>query len=590
MLADMIEKKNSSLRQRILADLQSTAPTSLIDPEHAEIDSNTSAKLFEHLDGDDTAAADDPETDVAEIKEQFGTLRKRSAAIVLDDGAGKYSGERTSRKSLTSWNGEQLHTEDDEHQADDDDDDEDVDEEDDEEEKQGGDVDLAVEEDDIDENEAVQSDESSNYGDDYDDDNRGESDDDDDVDDDDEDGDDNIADDDDNTEMVIDPSKLPSDLQESFPSEQPDNELKHDEPSNFNPATSDETSKADATRSQLTVWDKLLENRIRLQKCLTTSNVLPREEHREMFRAAGGSGTVDLSSAAQTSISNLLTKLLELQTVLLDGNTETRHVLTGAKAKMKDEDEEIASDTDEEEKEKEEGDDVTNKLELPSKRKHTLTVGEYEDELSKRHKAIETYRNDSITKWYEKTRLMTGKLAGGKFTSFDRSPLTQIQQVLQDRDRLVARTQLKRTPFRILGTPESLNETEPEGTDGNATTGDEHLKDQDENVFDDGDFYHELLKELIESKSGVDASDSLAVSRQWLQLQKLRAKAKRKVDTRASKGRKVRYAVHPKLVNFMTVQPAVSGMGDRARNDLFASAFGRSAVVDVDSNEDLRIF
>lgn len=65
-----------------------------------------------------------------------------------------------------------------------------------------------------------------------------------------------------------------------------------------------------------------------------------------------------------------------------------------------------------------------------------------------------------------------------------------------------------------------------------------------------------------------ETADPVAMGRQWLALQKLRSKVKKKVDTKASKGRKIRcalcstvslshalyhcrYDVHPKLVGFM---------------------------------------
>ena len=37
-----------------------------------------------------------------------------------------------------------------------------------------------------------------------------------------------------------------------------------------------------------------------------------------------------------------------------------------------------------------------------------------------------------------------------------------------------------------------------------------------------------------------ESSDPTAMGRQWLELQKLRTKAKKTVDTKASKGRKIR--------------------------------------------------
>jgi len=51
-----------------------------------------------------------------------------------------------------------------------------------------------------------------------------------------------------------------------------------------------------------------------------------------------------------------------------------------------------------------------------------------------------------------------------------------------------------------------------------------------------------LLRELIERKMDfTETSDPVAMGRQWLELQKLRTKVKKTVDTKASKGRKIRY-------------------------------------------------
>jgi hypothetical protein len=66
--------------------------------------------------------------------------------------------------------------------------------------------------------------------------------------------------------------------------------------------------------------------------------------------------------------------------------------------------------------------------------------------------------------------------------------------------------------------------------------------------------------------------------RQWLEIQKLRSKAKRKVDSKASKGRRLRYQVHPKLVSFMAPYPEAS-WNDIAKNELFASLFGSGSSV-----------
>lgn len=63
--------------------------------------------------------------------------------------------------------------------------------------------------------------------------------------------------------------------------------------------------------------------------------------------------------------------------------------------------------------------------------------------------------------------------------------------------------------------------------------------------------------------------------RQWLEVQKLRQKrSKHKVvDTRASKGRKIRYVTIPKLVNFYPTMPEVVLWSHEKRNELFKSLF-----------------
>lgn len=64
---------------------------------------------------------------------------------------------------------------------------------------------------------------------------------------------------------------------------------------------------------------------------------------------------------------------------------------------------------------------------------------------------------------------------------------------------------------------------------------------------------------------------------QWIQLQKLSSRMKKKVDTRASKGRKLRFVVHPKLVNFMS--PIESeGINEEATKELYSSLFGKFKV------------
>lgn len=476
----------------------------------------------------------------------FGNLRKKAVLVTETENEPKYSGKKTTRVDLKKWHdGDQGESDAEVDSGEDDvvggkegmDDDDDDDDSDDDSEDSKDEDDIALDQDDSpDDDSMVEDDDIENE---------------------------KLAD----NAMIFDPSKIPNDLKTLF------GENNDDDRSGVSTfAQSKEQAdrrKGEATKSQLAILDKMLESRIRLQKSLQLTNRLPQNDTMKEFKSHGQ--VKEVYETAKGSLLHVLRQLLSLQDMVLNTNIETGTLLTSGIKKKSDvlSDEEIKSDTEdeEEEKEEEEVEEKTSKniLNLPSKRKHTLTIREYEEEISKRHKALKVFQDSTINKWYEKTRLSSGKITSKSFSSFDKSTLQQINQVLSDKDRLIKRTQLKRSPYTILG---KTDDTADEVVDP-------HLKDYDEDIFDDGDFYHEMLKELIERKSNVDSNNPVAASRQWLELQKMRSKIKRKIDTRASKGRKVRYDVHSKLVSFMAPQN-VGIMSDQARNDLFASLFGRA--------------
>ncbi|KAG8588868.1 hypothetical protein GDO81_006132 [Engystomops pustulosus] len=261
------------------------------------------------------------------------------------------------------------------------------------------------------------------------------------------------------------------------------------------------------------------------------------------------------------ALKELMRSLVELQDELLFQFPETRYLIDGKECKA-DSDEEIPSD-----EEMENEDMIMEKNRRPPKRK--LEVKDYPGFMEKRFADFQTFRNNTLQKWHDKTKL-TGKMGKG-FSSSDRSILMQVEQILMDKARLLRRTQTKRSLYRILGKSQQDLAPEPEQvpdetldaqTEGKSNS---KLKELDEEIFDDDDFYHQLLRELIERKTtSLDPNDQVAMGRQWLAIQKLRSKIKRKVDTRASKGRKVRYHVHSKLVSFMA-PIGHSTMNDEAR-------------------------
>lgn len=75
--------------------------------------------------------------------------------------------------------------------------------------------------------------------------------------------------------------------------------------------------------------------------------------------------------------------------------------------------------------------------------------------------------------------------------------------------------------------------------------------EEDPNIYDDMDFYKRLLLVLLEQRGNSATSGGL-MQLAPADLQELKAKKHRaNVDTKASKGRKLRYHVHDKLQNFM---------------------------------------
>lgn len=333
---------------------------------------------------------------------------------------------------------------------------------------------------------------------------------------------------------------------------------------------SEEVEKGRAVKNQIALWDQLLEGRIKLQKALLTANQLPQPDVFPIFKDKGGPEFASALKNSHKALKALLRSLADLQEELLFQYPDTRYLVDGTKPKGESE-EEISSEDEElvEEKKKQ--------RRAPPKRK--LEMEDYPSFMAKRFADFTVYRNRTLQKWHDKTKLASGKLGKG-FGAFERSVLTQIDHILMDKERLLRRTQTKRSIYRVLGKPEPATQPLPESLPGQPeilpqAPANAHLKDLDGEIFDDDDFYHQLLRELIERKtSSLDPNDQVAMGRQWLAIQKLRSKIHKKVDRKASKGRKLRFHVLSKLLSFMAPIDHTT-MNDDARTELYRSLFGQ---------------
>lgn len=143
----------------------------------------------------------------------------------------------------------------------------------------------------------------------------------------------------------------------------------------------------------------------------------------------------------------------------------------------------------------------------------------------------------------------------GGFKAINQSATAQIERALHPQaiGRLRERAQTWRGPARIR-----LPREDPEDPSGA------------KGLFDDTDFYHSLLRELIESRAAAGATGTSSMGEAGVALpaagfgRDKGPKAPR--DQKASKGRKLRYEVHEKILHFMPPIPRTTwGQGQTDR-------------------------
>ncbi|EAR84833.2 apoptosis antagonizing transcription factor (macronuclear) [Tetrahymena thermophila SB210] len=184
---------------------------------------------------------------------------------------------------------------------------------------------------------------------------------------------------------------------------------------------------------------------------------------------------------------------------------------------------------------------------------------QFEESFDNMHNWME----ENILKWSQKTQLLNSiNLKRNGMSALIHTPIGQTQKAMQQIDNLIYKSQLKRTSFRILGRDISNVQ-----------------KETDQEIFDDSDLYHELLKEYmteIEENKEVGEDGLLFDStRLYLLERKLKQQEKKQkiVDRRASKSRKIRFDVHQKLVNFMN--PIDNKELLEGRNEIIKCLFGK---------------
>lgn len=285
----------------------------------------------------------------------------------------------------------------------------------------------------------------------------------------------------------------------------------------------EEVKKGQSIQNQQKIWENLLEARIKAQKMLTTANAMPDyDSHIELLEVHSEAFSNKVEQSL-SNIYNLLDNLVELQSTLVKNFTDTKNLKLKRKSKSK----------------------PSNMFTKRSK------LAEYDDLISKNNELYNEFRNTTLQKWHERTK--TVKEMKGSTGNIDF--MTKIQNALLKKDEMIRKTQLFRGGYNLFGR-DTFNNGELYSAE----------------IFDDSEFYHQQLRELIEYKSGLD-ENQFEIAQKLIELQRVRGKMQKRVDTRASKGRKIRYIVHNKLVNFMAPNDECT-MSDEAKVELFNSLFG----------------
>ncbi|KAF0442182.1 TRAUB-domain-containing protein [Gigaspora margarita] len=285
-------------------------------------------------------------------------------------------------------------------------------------------------------------------------------------------------------------------------------------------------------KNQIGLWGVFLDTRIRLQKAMAISNTFPQPDVYPQF----------LTSEARSAIQETRTELRELIDSLIDLRKGLCH----------------------------ENENIVTSENTANSRKRHLEDDNYLEYLWKDMQEIDDlflpYRTQTIEKWSNKVQITSGIPLNKKFKAINQSVNDQITHILYDRERLIKRTQLKRNADKILGKKSHMSQ------ESDAKTYDEHLSNYDTEIFDDTDFYQQLLRELIENRT-IDSDDPVALGLRWATLRQTKQK-KKNVDTKASKGRQLRYQVHEKLQNFMVPIPSGTWHDDMI-DELYSSLLGK---------------
>jgi len=308
--------------------------------------------------------------------------------------------------------------------------------------------------------------------------------------------------------------------------------------------------KSAAAKVQKSWWDNFFQTRILLQRLTNSANRLPVAETYPLF--AKNTDAETLPNVTKT-ISAVLKNLLKIQHL-----QQSQH----------------------------------EKIESSNKGTNLPTE---EDEIWERinggYNRYKTYWEPTLERWHKKTQLSLPGAGGkgnrtAKYKVLNQGFWTQVEAVLADRQRGKRKLHpsvpdnwdnetskpLGRGALLKASSSKDAETSEEETDDSSDEEKEEERQTRRENedldlqCFDDIEFYQQQLKEFIANSNELSFFNGE-------QLPVAKKKKLRKVDQKASKARKLKFTVHPKLENFMYPQPFENVPMNI--DELYSSLFGQ---------------
>lgn len=299
-----------------------------------------------------------------------------------------------------------------------------------------------------------------------------------------------------------------------------------------------DAEKGRAVQHQMNIYEGVLESRINIQKALSGAMELPL--NKESSKKIQTERTSNLLEQALVSSLELLLNLSELRLKLM------KH------------------------------DDVVDSSFSLTKKRTLSDAFEIHKILDEK---LNQYRDGILVKWSRRVQSSSGSAAlnSTKFKSLNQTADVQVKSILADMDRLVKRTRLNRSGMRALG---SLDESTKQGkfSEDRQPTKIDH--EEDPYIFDDQDFYRLLLKDLVDKRM---ADSSAASGVKWTAAKP--NKIKKNVDTKASKGRKLRYHVQEKIQGFGAPRSRFTWTEEQI-DELFSSLLGQRIRINEESENE----